>query len=254
MSLTAAPDHIAYLDIAARTAIGQDYKRHLASALDLRPGQAVLDLGCGPGTDLARMADAVTDTGKVIGVDGDPEMVAEATRRLAGRPNVEVRAGDAHELPLEGGSVDTARADRVVQHVADPIRVLAEVRRVLRPGGLFGTAEPDWDTLTVADSDEETNRGFARFTAGRVRNATIGRHLPRLAVAGGFRVRSIDAVPVVFHDFGTADMILGLTRNAYRAVEEGTLTQAAVEPWLARLVSAPLVASFTFYIVVAERA
>src|SRR2546430_17014647 len=144
---TAAPDPIRYLDTAATTAVGLDYKRRLVDLLDPHPGHTVLDIGCGPGTDLGRLADAVTETGSVVGIDHDPAMVAEARHRLAVRPNVSLRIGDAHELPLDDASVDRARTDRVLQHLADPARALAEARRVLRPGGVFGIAEPDWDTL-----------------------------------------------------------------------------------------------------------
>ena len=49
-----APDEIAYMDAAAGTAVGSDYKQRFVAALDVRPGQAVVDIGCGPGTDLAR--------------------------------------------------------------------------------------------------------------------------------------------------------------------------------------------------------
>src|SRR6185312_14441 len=118
---TTAPDPIVYMDTAARTAVGQDYKERLVVALDLRPGQTVADIGCGPGTDLARLADAVTVTGSVVGIDREPKMLTEAGRRLADRPNVELRLGDAHALPLAAASLDRAKVDRVLQHVDDPV-------------------------------------------------------------------------------------------------------------------------------------
>ncbi len=249
---TTAPDPIQYLDAAARTAVGVDYKRRLVDALDLRAGHTVVDIGCGPGTDLARMAQAVTQAGAVIAVDREPGMVAEARRRLVDRPNVTVHVGDAHDLPLGSASVDRVRIDRVLQHLHDPGRALAQARRVLRPGGVVAMAEPDWDTLAVADDDVATSRGFARFVAGRVRNATIGRQLVRLATQARFEIRSVDATAVVFRDFDTADQILGVRRNAARAVAAGTLMHGDVEPWLRRLVSGPVVAGFTFYLVTAE--
>lgn len=144
----AAPDPIRYLDAAARTAAGRDYKQRFLDSLDLRDGLAILDIGCGPGTDLLRLAAALGAEGSVIGVDRDPIMVAEARRRLAGHDNVDVRLGDVHELPLEDASVDRTRVDRVLQHLADPGHALAEARRVVRPGGLIGMAEPDWDRFT----------------------------------------------------------------------------------------------------------
>ncbi|WP_405432081.1 methyltransferase domain-containing protein [Micromonospora sp. NBC_00617] len=247
-----AADQIAYLDTAAATAVGRDYKRRALDALGLRPGHAVVDIGCGPGTDLGRLADAVQAGGRVVGVDRDARMLAEAGRRLADRPTIDLRAGDAHALPLNDTSMDRARIDRVLMHVADPATVLREVRRVLRPGGVLALAEPDWDTLAVADEDVRTSRRFARFVAGRVRNATIGRDLVRLSAQTGLRVRSVEAIAVVFQDFDTADRILGLRRNSARAVAAGELTHADVQPWLRRLTDGPLLAGFTLYLVTAE--
>jgi SAM-dependent methyltransferase len=178
-------------------------------------------------------------------------MVAEADRRRAGRPDIGILTGDAHALPLGDASVDRARVDRVLQHLHEPARAMAEAHRVLRPGGVFGMAEPDWDTLAVADDDVGTSRGFARFTAGRVRNATIGRQLVRLAVRADFQVRSVDAVVMVFRDFDMADQILGLRRNCARAVQAGVLDEEVVEPWLRRLANGPFLASFTLYLVTA---
>ncbi|RKR86015.1 methyltransferase family protein [Micromonospora pisi] len=249
---TAAPDPITYMDTAARTPVGLAYKQRFVDALDVRPGHTVADIGCGPGTDLASLADAVGADGSVIGVDRDVRMLAEAGRRLAARSNVELRAGDVHDLPLTDAGVDRARVDRVLQHLDDPARAMAQVRRVLRPGGVFGMAEPDWDTIAVADEDLRTSRGFARFVAGQVRNPTIGRELVRLSTYAGFQVRSVEAIAVVFRDFGTADQILGLRRNSARAVQAGELDETAVRSWLQRLESGPLLAGFTFYLVTAQ--
>jgi ubiquinone/menaquinone biosynthesis C-methylase UbiE len=147
--MTAPPRQIDYLDAAASSATGRDYKEGFLAALDVRAGHAVLDVGCGPGTDLAALASAVTPTGAVIGVDRDEEMLARARQRLTGQGNVDVRRGDAHELPVPDSSVDRARADRVLQHLENPARAVAEMRRVLRPGGVVGLAEPDWNTAHV---------------------------------------------------------------------------------------------------------
>ena len=247
---TAAPDQIEYLDSAA--AVGRDYKQRFLDALDLSAGQVVLDTGCGPGTDLARLADAVTEEGSVIGVDHDSVMLDRARHRLADYANVDLRAGDAHALPLPDACVDRARADRVLQHLESPVRALAEFRRVLRPGGLLGLAEPDWDTLAIDSVDMETSRAFTRHTVANFRNPTMGRHLARLAVAAGFSLATVDVLPMVFRDVETAEQILGLRRNAARAVQAGYMTRPAAERWLDGLASGPFLAYFTLVIVVAR--
>jgi ubiquinone/menaquinone biosynthesis C-methylase UbiE len=251
---TAAPDLIAYLDATAGGEIGLAYKNRLRDLCRLAPGHTVVDIGCGPGTDLGRLADAVGETGSAIGVDRVTRMLAEAGRRYAGRRTVELRPGDAHDLPLADASVDRARTDRVLQHVADPAAVLAQARRVLRAGGLLGMAEPDWDSLVVAEEDVTTSRHFSRFVASQVRNPTIGRELVRLATAAGFDIESVQAMPVLLRDFETADQILGLRRNSARAVAAGVLVESEVGSWLQRLRDRPFLAGFTLYLVTAVSA
>ncbi|GAA1028640.1 MULTISPECIES: methyltransferase domain-containing protein [Amycolatopsis] len=241
------PDKIDYYAQVAEA--GRDYKRQVLAALDLRPGLTVLDVGCGPGTDLPAMAEAVGSSGAVLGVDTEPAMVEEAGRRVAGTPRISVRLGDAHALPLAESSVDRVRADRMVQHVADPAAVFAELHRVLRPGGLACVAEPDWDSLVVDPGELSTNRAFNRFVCSTmVRNATVGRSLPRLALGAGFEVLDVSVATPVFRDFEAADKILGLSRNTERAVRAGHLDRAAGEQWLAALASGPFLAASMVFI------
>jgi ubiquinone/menaquinone biosynthesis C-methylase UbiE len=247
------PDPIDYLDKAAASAEGAAYKRDLLTALDLQPGHAVLDLGCGPGTDLARLARAVTESGSILGVDLDPAMVEEANRRLAAWPNVRVKVGDAHDLPLVDNSIDRARLDRVLHQVDDPARVLAELRRVLRPGGVAAIAQPDYDTITVDPGDAGVTRAINDFVARRiVRHATIGRQVARLAEMSGLRVRAVTTTAPQFRDFDTADMILGLRRNASRAVAADYLSHTEAQRWVTGLTAGPFLATFILFAVTVE--
>ncbi|GGO77270.1 methyltransferase domain-containing protein [Nonomuraea cavernae] len=246
------PDPIAYLDQVAASAVGRGYKRQVLELLDLQPGQTALDLGCGPGTDLAAMATAVAPAGRVIGVDRDPVMIAEARARSVGQPLIEIRSGDVHALPLEEDTVDRARTDRVLQHVADPARVLAEFRRVARPGGRIVMAEPDWEGLLIDSPQPAMSRGLSRFmVAEMIRNATIGRGLARLCEEAGLVVRTVVTVAPVFRDFTTADHMFGLRRNVGRAIDAGYLDSDA-ERWIEDAGSRPFLASALLFLVAAE--
>lgn len=248
------PDKVTYYAEVAASSPGRGYKRQVLAALDLRPGLTVLDVGCGPGTDLPDMADAVTPSGSVIGVDIEPAMVDEATLRLADRSWVDVRLGEAGALPVADGSVDRARADRMVQHVADPAAVFTEFHRVLRPGGLACVVEPDWDSLVVDPGSLETNRAFNRFVCSSiVRNATVGRQLARLAHHAGLEVCDVLAVAPVFRDFAQADKLLGFSRNTERAIRAGRLDRADGERWLAALAAGPFLATSLLFIAVVRR-
>jgi arsenite methyltransferase len=105
--------------------------------LDLMPGETVLDLGSGAGFDAFLAARHVSDTGRIIGVDMTPEMVAKARANAAegGFTNVEFRQGRLESLPLEDASVDAVTSNCVINLVPDKSVVFREIVRVLRPGG-----------------------------------------------------------------------------------------------------------------------
>jgi len=239
---------IAYLDHVATTPAGRSYKQALLQALSPSRAHIVLDVGCGPGTDLPALAALA---GTVIGVDHDQTMTTEATRRTAALPNVRVLTADAHTLPLDANTIDRARVDRVLQHVTSPFAVLTELHRVLRPTGLAALAEPDWETLTTDPGDPDTTRAFTRhLRTDVVRNATIGRQLTRLAEQAGLTVHSATATTPVFRDFTTADRLFALTRNTTRAINAGHLDPQAGADWLEALTTGPFLATVTLHVVV----
>ncbi|WP_371659950.1 methyltransferase domain-containing protein [Streptomyces sp. NBC_00280] len=248
------PDQATYMLRAASEDAGRTYKRQLLDLLDLRPGHTVLDVGCGPGTDLPALAERVGASGRVIGVDQDPAMLATARERTAAVDTVEIREADAHVLPVAPGTVDRAKIDRVLMHVRSPAEVLAQLHTATRTGALVGLVEPDWDTLAVDSEDLETSRAFTRYTTEKVvRHATVGRGLARLAVQAGFRIETTITNAPLFTDFEHGDHTLGLGRNMQQAIAEGHIDRTRGEAWFAGLARGPFYASFTLVTVVCSR-
>src|SRR5215469_10854037 len=85
-----------YLMRIATSSVGRAYKDLAATELAIRAGDVVLDLGCGPGADLAAFADAAGHDGRIIGLDSDPQALREARDRTAGLRQVEVADCDIH--------------------------------------------------------------------------------------------------------------------------------------------------------------
>ena len=102
----------------------------------VRPDACVLDLACGTG-DLALAATELARTGHAIGIDASPRMIehAELRRRRAGAGRVSFRVGDMSRLDLADGSVDVVTAGYALRNVPDPAVAIAEIARVLAPGG-----------------------------------------------------------------------------------------------------------------------
>jgi arsenite methyltransferase len=112
-------------------------------AATLNPGETVIDLGCGGGIDTILAACAVGATGKAIGLDMLPEMLAVASRHAteSGVANVEWMHGYLEEIPLPDASVDVVISNGVVNLSPRKSRVFAEIHRILRPGGRFALAD-----------------------------------------------------------------------------------------------------------------
>jgi ubiquinone/menaquinone biosynthesis C-methylase UbiE len=100
----------------------------------VRPGDCVLDVGCGPGNAVLEAAGRV-GSGRAHGVDASPAMVRMARRRLRGRPNAHIYRGSAEHLPLADTSIDVAWAVNSLHHWSDVAAGLSELHRVLVPGG-----------------------------------------------------------------------------------------------------------------------
>jgi SAM-dependent methyltransferase len=130
----------------------------------LRPGMRLLDFGCGPGSITVGLAHQLMP-GEVVGVDLAPVQIA-ASRALAaeeGTTNARFAVGSIYALPFPDASFDAAFARSVLEHLADPVAALREVRRVLMPGGVIGLRDGDWGGLVIAPPNPLVEEGYALY-------------------------------------------------------------------------------------------
>jgi ubiquinone/menaquinone biosynthesis C-methylase UbiE len=207
---------VVYLDTMGAVAAVQAYKQRILGALGLRAGMHALDVGCGTGDDVRAMAAIVGAGGRAAGVDVSEALLAEARKRAqAEGVTVELHGGDAHALPFADGSFDVVRTERVLQHVQDPARVLAEMARVTRPGGRLAAAEPDWETLVVDGADRAVTRRILNHRCDRARNGWMGRQLAALFRDAGLAHVGVSAETLIITDVALADALFEL-RDAGR--------------------------------------
>ncbi|MEU6019806.1 methyltransferase domain-containing protein [Micromonospora sp. NPDC047134] len=115
----------------------------------LAPGMSVLDVGCGPGTITVDLAARVAP-GRVTAVEITDEalQLARTEAGARGQGNIDFAVADVHALDLPDDTFDVVHAHQVLQHVADPIQALREMRRVCRPGGIVAARDSDYAAFT----------------------------------------------------------------------------------------------------------
>ena len=161
-------------------------RRIVRAALAARPGERILDVGCGPGFYCAELLEEVGPSGYVVGLDGSAPMLALAQRRCAGHRNVDLLETDASVLPLEDASFDGAISVQVQEYVPDVGAALGELHRVLRPGGRAVVFDIDWATLSVNSEDGELTERVLRAWDEHLAHASLPRTLAARLRAAGF--------------------------------------------------------------------
>ena len=185
----------------------------------LRPGLRVLDFGCGPGTISVGLARAVAP-GELHGIDMEKSQIdlARAVAAAGGQDNAFFRGADATRLPFDDNSFDVAHGHSILMHVPDTGAVLAEVRRVLKPGGILGCREPiHRSSFTYPDFGVmgRSWKMMVDLVAANDGHPQMGLELKGRMIEAGF-----------------ANVGLTASFNIYSTPEEVALIYGIVEQWL----------------------
>jgi arsenite methyltransferase len=181
-------------------------RRLVREAVAAAPGERVLDVGCGPGFYVRELLDEVTPGGSVVGVDASPDMLAVAARRCEGHGDVELRHGEATELPVARADFDAALSVQVLEYVPDATAALAEIHRALRPGGRVVVWDVDWSTVSWHSADAGRMARVLEAWDEHLAHPALPRTLAARLRAAGF-----DGVEMEGHVFATTE----LTTDAY---------------------------------------
>jgi ubiquinone/menaquinone biosynthesis C-methylase UbiE len=233
-----------FLDAANRLPTMSVSKRIILDGLQLRAGARVLDLGCGLGDDTFQIAERIGASGNVTGVDVSTSMIDEARRRAEGRGlPVDFEVGDSQALRFAAGTFDGVRAERMLMHVPDAERAIAEIARVLAPGGRVSVFDFDWETQFCDSPHKETTRTIALTFCDGMKNGWIGRRMPRLFKSHGIADVAVQN-QTVFVTYEFLQLLLG--GHVARLHDAGVISRDEANQWWTSLAAADRNGTFLY--------
>ena len=200
-------------------------------------GEQVLDVGVGPGLLAHDIARLVGETGRLVGLDNAPAMVAAAARRLSDLPQAHVLQGDAGRLDFADGAFDAAVSTQVYEYVPDMPQALAELYRVLRPGGRALILDTDWRSIVWNSSDTaRMDRVLACWDA-HLADPHLPARLGPLLRQAGFEVRRVESVTMLSPRWQPVSYAGGMMRSIHNFVRANGarfgLEAEEIEAWRA---------------------
>jgi SAM-dependent methyltransferase len=191
-----------------------------------RDGSRVLEAGCGVGAQTSHLASR-SPGARIVSVDHSEESLALARARVHA-PGVEWRQADLYELPFAEASFDHVFVCFVLEHLKDPARVLAELRRVLRPGGSITVIEGDHGSAFFHPDSAHAHAAIdclVRLQAAGGGDGLIGRRLGPLLARAGFGEVTVEP-RTVWADGTRPGLVAGFTRDTFTAAVEGVREEA----------------------------
>jgi len=197
--------------------------------LDVKEGHHVLDIGCGTGLHCRLLTFLAGRSGLVTGIDYSDQMVQEAQRRVEGRKlPLKFERGDANALQFADNTFDRIWCAAVLQHLADPSKAVAEMVRVLRPGGMVCSFEHDWGTLVIDAGESDTAQKIANLHCDSIRTGRIGRQVPRLFKEAGLSGVAVTGIPFVMDSLPLLEDCV-LQPVGKRAIENGIIQETELK-------------------------
>jgi ubiquinone/menaquinone biosynthesis C-methylase UbiE len=176
-------------------------RNQLLRAFGPQPGERVLDVGSGPGFLVSAIAEVVGSSGFVCGVDISEPLLAVARSHCAHQSWVEFRHGDAMQLPFPNHAFDAVVTTQVLEYVSNVDAALAELQRVVLPGGRAAILDTDWDSLVWHSPNRQRMNRILAVWEEHAADPYLPRTLANRLRRAGFRVDAQQVIPLFNADF-----------------------------------------------------
>lgn len=206
--------------------------------LALSANQKVLDIGCGTGFLTYEIANQVGENGSVYAIDKEPDMVRATKERCEGMQHVNATEGDVTALAFAENRFDAATCTQVLLYVAEIQLAIAEIVRVLKPGGTLAILETDWRTTVMRSSYPAITDKIYRAWDDTVASPNLPAQLNKLLTDAGLIDIYIEAIPLINTEFDPGNFSVSslnwLSANAYK---QGAISKRDSANWRADLES-----------------
>lgn len=209
-----------------------EYKNFFLEKLAVKSNYQVLDVGCGTGYDTFAIGNQLKQNGYIIGVDKSTAMINYAQKNTMNKTtSAHFIVGDATQLMFRNCTFDCCRIDRVLQHINYPDIAIKEMLRTLKPNGIFGIAEPDWETLVVDTKYPGITRKLFHNQINFVRYGWMGRSLYGRITEHTIKKLRILPYTMVITDLAKADQLFLFRKQASRLLTTNEITVNEISAW-----------------------
>ncbi|MCS3529465.1 methyltransferase domain-containing protein [Chryseobacterium sp. JUb7] len=216
--------------------------------LNLKPGEHVLDVGCGIGIQALEMAKQVNPTGKVTGTDISSVMIEFAKSKASDSDlPLDFFVAEADTQPFPDQTFDAVRTERVLMYIKDTQKVLKEFKRLLKPGGRLVIFDLHWDGTLLSHKDKALTRRIIHYVTDHLPNGNVGTDIYFHLKNNGFK--NVEVKPYAY--FGNDEILLKIVEKAYigilqKGISDGVFTETEINNWWKSLYED--VEAGTFYI------
>lgn len=208
-------------------------------AVNVDAAADVLDIGCGTGVVSRRIARRPNFAGRIIGIDLSAYLTHAAARLAEAEGlghRIDFRTGDSHTLGIPDNSLDIVVAHTLLSHVNDPVAVLKEISRILKPGGVAALFDGDFASMTFGASDAAQGRRTDELIIGAIiTQPRVMRQMPELLQEVG--LQCFRSFGYVIADVGSMDY-WGQAVESFRKVlpKAGAMTPQQADAWATSMV------------------